>query len=80
MAVIFVLLASLGPQTIARITIPERTQAMGSFQLIVFSWIISFMLLLGLAIFVILMTCMVKPLNFIRNTLMPAEVIFIQPS
>ena len=53
---------------------------MGSFQLIVFSWIISFMLLLGLAIFVILMTCMVKPLNFIRNTLMPAEVIFIQPS
>jgi hypothetical protein len=80
MGILFILAVSLGPQTVARFTVPERVAVMGWFQLIVFSWIISFMVLMGVAIFVILLTCVVKPARFIRDTLMPEQVTYINTS
>lgn len=77
MGIAFLLVVSFGPQSIARFSNPEKVEAMGHVQLVVFSWIVSFMVLLALALFVIVLTCMAKPLGFIRDTLMPAQIQYL---
>jgi hypothetical protein len=71
---IFIFAVSFVPQIIARFSSPERVEKMGYVQLVLFSWIISFIFLMLLALFVILMTCIAKPLAFVRDTLMPPQV------